>query len=84
MNKKKNQDAVVAVDGRKLRHRIAKNWDLYLLLIVPFALVLLFKYYPMLGLQIAFKDYTVSGGIWGSKWVGFKYFEKLFTPPKFM
>ena len=84
MNKKKNQDAVVAVDGRKLRHRIAKNWDLYLLLIVPFALVLLFKYYPMLGLQIAFKDYTVSGGIWGSEWVGFKYFEKLFTTPKFM
>lgn len=84
MNRKKNQGAAVVLGDKKLKQRIVKNWDLYLLLVIPFALVLLFKYYPMAGLQIAFKDYTVSGGIWGSEWVGLKHFEKLFHTPKFL
>lgn len=59
------------------------NWDLYLLLIIPLILILVFCYYPMLGLQIAFKNYNVSGGIWASPWVGMNQFIKMFNTPKF-
>ncbi|MDD6484289.1 MAG: ABC transporter permease subunit [Clostridiales bacterium] len=66
-----------------LKKSIRRNWDLYLLLLLPFAFLLVFNYYPMLGLQIAFKDYTASGGIWGSEFVGLDNFRKLFSIPKF-
>lgn len=66
-----------------LGKRIYKARQLYLLLALPLIYLFVFKYYPMLGLQIAFKDYTITGGIWGSEWVGFKYFEKLFKDYNF-
>lgn len=39
---------------------------------------LIFKYVPMYGVQIAFKDFVASKGIWGSEWVGMKHFERFF------
>ena len=45
--------------------------QLYLLLALPLIWLVVFRYVPMFGLQIAFKDYTYKGGIWGSEWVGF-------------
>lgn len=59
------------------------NWELYLMLIIPLVLLFVFCYYPMLGLQIAFKRYNASGGIWGSKWLGLDQFAKMFNTPKF-
>jgi len=44
----------------------------------------IFCYTPMYGLVIAFKDYTISEGILGSKWVGLKYFNKMFNSPDFL
>ena len=44
---------------------------------------LLFMYKPMYGVIIAFMDYAPAKGIWGSKWVGFKHFERFFTGPYF-
>lgn len=38
---------------------------------------------PLAGLQIAFKDFIATRGIWGSEWVGFKYFEQFFSSPMF-
>ncbi len=43
--------------------------------------MLIFCYLPMLGLQIAFKEYRFDLGIWGSKWVGLKYFKEFVTDP---
>jgi multiple sugar transport system permease protein/putative aldouronate transport system permease protein len=43
-----------------------------------------FKFYPMLGIQIAFKTFRASGGIWGSPWVGFRYFERFFGSYQFV
>ena len=56
----------------------------YLLLLLP-ALVIfvLFRYIPMAGIVIAFKKYTIAGGLFGSPWVGFTYFERLFDSEKF-
>ncbi|MBW7454621.1 ABC transporter permease [Paenibacillus sepulcri] len=62
---------------------IKKHWELYLLVLPPVVYLLIFKYIPMVGVQIAFKDFSVVKGIWGSPWVGFKHFEAFFNSPNF-
>ncbi|MGI6215263.1 MAG: ABC transporter permease [Christensenellales bacterium] len=57
----------------------ARNWQLYLLLLPVIAYYIVFHYMPMLGLQIAFKDYSLRKGIWGSRWVGFEHFNRFFN-----
>lgn len=57
---------------------IRKNWELYLLLAPVILYFLVFHYYPLYGLQIAFKDFIATKGISGSPWVGFKHFERFF------
>ena len=66
-----------------LKRRVLNRWQLYLLLLIPLAYVILFKYVPMVGNVIAFKDYNAVDGIWGSEWVGFENFQKFFKSPKF-
>ena len=48
----------------------AKHWQLYLIVTPPLLFFFIFKYYPMLNAVLAFKDYNVIKGIWGSPWVG--------------
>ena len=56
----------------------------YLLLLLPALIIfVLFRYIPMAGIVIAFKKYTIAGGLFGSPWVGFTYFERLFDSEKF-
>ncbi len=57
-----------------LRKNVFKSWQLYLMLILPVAYLLLFSYYPMYGIQIAFRDYTPKLGIMFSEWVGIEHF----------
>jgi putative aldouronate transport system permease protein len=59
--------------------RFRRDWQLYALLLVPLAWVALFKYGPMYGLQIAFKDYIMRDGFFGSKWAGLKYFKSFIS-----
>lgn len=76
--------AEVTLNHKKsLRKRIIARWQLYLLLIVPVGFVLVFNYGPMAGLVIAFENYTVRGGIFGSDWVGFDNFIEFFTSYRF-
>lgn len=63
--------------GRPFKY-IQRDWQLYLLLLIPFMVALIFKYGSMLGLVIAFKDYKILKGFWGSDWVGFEMFNKIF------
>ncbi|HML45751.1 MAG TPA: ABC transporter permease subunit [Clostridia bacterium] len=71
--------------GRRqsLLSRMKPFWQLYVLLILPMAYLITFKYVPMLGAQIAFRKFTATGGIWGSPWVGFAYFRKFFSSYQF-
>ncbi|HML45615.1 MAG TPA: ABC transporter permease subunit [Clostridia bacterium] len=62
---------------------LLNHWQLYLLLVAPVAYVYVFKYMPMYGIQMAFKQYNLSLGIWGSPWVGFKWFASFFRSPQF-
>ncbi len=63
--------------------KIKRNYELYLFLLPIIILYLVFRYYPMYGVQIAFKDFSPSRGIWGSEWVGFKYFQQFFDSYNF-
>jgi len=65
------------VSPRRL-HSIKKNWDLYLLILPVIVYFIVFKYYPMYGVQIAFKDFIATMGISGSPWVGLEHFERFF------
>ncbi|MEC0248670.1 ABC transporter permease subunit [Paenibacillus chitinolyticus] len=58
--------------------RVRRNWDLYLLILPVLVFFLVFEYVPMYGVQIAFKNFIATKGIWGSPWVGFKHFERFF------
>ena len=51
---------------------------LYLLLLIPIVHQLVFRYAPMYGVIIAFKEFRISRGIWGSDWVGLENFIKAF------
>ncbi|MBQ8233271.1 MAG: sugar ABC transporter permease [Lachnospiraceae bacterium] len=68
---------------KKLWKKIAQSWQLYLLLLVPIVWLVTFEYVPMAGLQIAFKDFSNKGGIWGSPWVGLEKFKKFFSDRQF-
>ena len=67
--------------GSRLWRAIAKNWGLYLLIAPSFILLLFFTYFPMYGVQIAFKDYNLMAGITRSPWADpwYKYFQRFFN-----
>lgn len=67
--------------GKSLKRRIIDNWQLYAMLLVPVVLTVIYKYIPMYGIQIAFRDYKASRGMFGSEWVGLEWFERFFTAP---
>ncbi len=76
-------DVVVSQGKRTLKKRMLARWQLYLLLLIPVAYILIFAYGPMAGLIIAFKKYNVRLGIFDSPWVGFDNFRKFFSSYKF-
>ncbi|MEG0900947.1 MAG: sugar ABC transporter permease, partial [Clostridia bacterium] len=62
---------------------IVKHKYMYLMLVPAILYYVVFCYLPMAGVQIAFKKFNPMVGIWASPWVGFTYFEKLFSLNKF-
>jgi putative aldouronate transport system permease protein len=59
-------------------------WQLYLLALLPVTFVIVFSYLPMGGILMAFKDFSIRKGIFGSPWAGMKYFNQLFNSPIFL
>lgn len=62
-----------------MKKSLKRYWQMYLLLILPIIYIVVFKYVPMLGLQIAFKDFSLRKGIWKSAWVGLEHFQRFFS-----
>ena len=84
MTAKKNAQPQAVLSRRKsLLHRIARDWQLYLIVLIPLAYLLIFCYGPMYGVQIAFRDYSPRLGIIGSPWVGWKWFLKFLGSVQF-
>ena len=67
----------------RFKKQYGSNWQLYLMLLLPVIWLFIFCYLPMTGIQIAFKDFKIRQGIWGSPWVGFENFERFFTSYQF-
>ncbi len=68
---------------KRLRTDLRKDWDLYLMLLIPLFFLILFKYVPMAGLVMAFQDYDIFAGFLSSEFVGMKNFQRLFATPEF-
>lgn len=68
---------------RQRARRMLQDKSLYLMLLPVIAFYLLFKYLPMGGEIIAFKNYRFADGILGSDWVGLKHFQMLFESTDF-
>lgn len=64
---------------KALKKSMSKYWQMYLLLIPVIIYYVVFKYMPMVGAQIAFKNFSFRKGIWGSAWVGMAHFERFFS-----
>ena len=62
---------------------IKRDWQLYVLLLIPLLFALVFKYGSMYGLVIAFKDYKITKDISDCAWVGFDVFKKVFSNRNF-
>lgn len=67
----------------KFWRQIYQRRYLYLMLLLPALYFIIFKFGPIYGLQIAFRNFRARKGIWGSDWVGLKYFQQYLSDPNF-
>lgn len=81
MSKSKTVAPAVKTGEKPIGKRIGEYWQLYLMLLIPVVLTIIYKYIPMYGIQIAFRDYKASRGMMGSEWVGLQWFERFFSSP---
>ncbi len=63
--------------------RVQRKWQLYVFLAIPLIWLIVFRYGPMYGAQIAFRDFLPGQTIWGSPWVGLEQFQRFFQSPVF-
>ncbi|MCM3111924.1 ABC transporter permease [Lederbergia lenta] len=74
----KSEKSIAKLQAKKRNKKILQNWQLYLFILPALLYFVVFHYVPMYGVQIAFKDFVPSLGIWGSEWVGFEHFIRFF------
>ncbi len=72
-----------AVTTTSWKSALKRDWQLYLLLLIPLVLVIVFSYGAYPGLRMAFMDYKPAKGYAGSKWVGWATFQKVFKDADF-
>jgi putative aldouronate transport system permease protein len=65
------------------RKAIRRNWQLYSLLVLPVAWFVIFRYLPMAGNIIAFRNYIPGGNIFGEGWIGLENFQMFLADPTF-
>lgn len=81
MSKLKTAVPANNIKQKTLLKRMGGYWQLYLMLLIPVVLTIIYKYIPMYGIQIAFRDYKSVRGMWDSDWVGLKWFVRFFSSP---
>jgi putative aldouronate transport system permease protein len=89
---RRSREAEVLTSGEQLpqprprRRRVnylRRNWQLYSLLVLPLLWFAVFRYTPMAGNVIAFRQYVPGESIFGTEWVGLQYFQMLASDPNF-
>lgn len=82
-----NSEIIASAVPHKTRHplwrRVMSKYEFYIMLAIPMIWYVVFKYVPMYGIQIAFKDFSTSRGIMASPWAGLKHFERFFESSYF-
>ena len=58
---------------------IKRSWQLYIIILLPIAYLVIFAYVPMYGILLAFKRFSISRGVFNSPWVGLYYFKQFFN-----
>ncbi len=82
--KKSNTKSMEVKTTTSWKNALKRDWQLYLLLLIPLILVFVFSYGAYPGLRMAFMDYKPAKGYAGSKWVGFGTFQKIFKDADFI
>lgn len=77
--KKSGEVLADAIPRKSLWKQMFKHWEFYALLLPGIIITIVYKYIPMYGIQIAFRDFNAADGFFGSTWVGLKWFEKFFS-----
>ena len=68
---------------KRLLNNMRRHYQLYLMVLPGFLIILLFNYLPMYGIQIAFRKYSFSTGFSGGEWMGLTYLNKFFNSYQF-
>ncbi len=76
---KEERTAKQRVKAPSLRSALVRDRQLYLMLLIPVAYIIIFKYIPMYGVLIAFKNFNIFEGIMKSEWAGLEMFRQLWT-----
>jgi putative aldouronate transport system permease protein len=75
---------VMSLKKKSFGRRWMEQWDLQILVIPSILLIIVFSYFPMYGVIMAFQDFRLGDFPGLSEWVGFKHFVDLFTEPNFI
>ena len=80
----KKEPHINSLGSESVMKCIRRDIWLYAFLVPALIYLIIFKYAPMLGMVIGFKDYSIGKGILGSRWVGFDNFIRLFKSLTFL
>ncbi|TNJ63256.1 sugar ABC transporter permease [Paenibacillus hemerocallicola] len=69
--------------SKSVWRRLARQWDVQLMVVPALLFIFVFMYIPMYGILMAFQDYDLFKGFFGSPWAGFKHFRMFFEAPEF-
>lgn len=69
---------------RKTWRKVLRDWQLYAMLLPALLSAILLQYLPMSGILIAFQDFSIFNGLFGSEWVGFDNIKRIFSTPMFV
>ena len=76
-------DTVLVKKNNRLLSHFRRQWQLWLMVLPALAIILVFNYIPMYGIQLAFREFDFTKGLTGGEFVGFKYFPQFFESPMF-
>jgi putative aldouronate transport system permease protein len=83
MNRSKDKKVSRREKIRRFKYYMKGNYDLYLFLLPAVIVLILFSYWPIYGIQIAFRDYKPNLGFTKSAWVGLKHFKRFISSTYF-
>jgi len=70
--------------NKEFTKHFSRDWQLHLFMLLPMIYLAVFIYYPMFGVQIAFKNFQAGLGMFGSPWVGLRHFKNFFNSYQFI